>query len=352
MDNYYPVEIKICSKNGWSTPQEAAGIWATPYARTGVTVHWWGDGTGADNHDNIVNYEMGQAAAGNKSTNYVASDNKITVMVSPDNVAWCSNGGNPTTISIEFQPTLGDEGYKKAGWLLEQLEERYGRTLELFGHNHWFQTTCPGTIDIPRIRAEADKWKSGAYTAPAPANPAPAPTPAPTTQITHSVLPKVVLYKLNKNANLWNYNAATWADFKAVKQFAQGDVFSVYAIADNHNVKAKYGVTEYSYTKGITNGVNMVDLDIVTDTPQPVPTPPPVQNPDPVPTPTPAPGTVIEPTPTPTGPSGPTDAPTGPTTPVQPTPTPQPTKTDLKQLIAILVAAFAAVVAAVASLIK
>lgn len=102
----YPIEIKICSKNGWSTPQEAIPIWGK-YSREGVTVHWWGDGTGASNHDNIVNYFLGQAAAGNKSVNYVVSDNKITLMVSPDNVAWCSNNGNPTTISIEHQPTLG-----------------------------------------------------------------------------------------------------------------------------------------------------------------------------------------------------------------------------------------------------
>lgn len=343
-DNYYPIEIKICSKNGWSTPQEAAGIWATPYARTGVTVHWWGDGTGASNHDNIVNYMMGQAQAGIKSVNYVLSDNKITLMVSPDNVAWCSNNGNPTTISIEHQPTLGDEGYKKSGWLVYQLEERYGRKLSLFPHSKWYATSCPGTIDLGRIRAEADKWASGGYNPPAP-TPTPVPQPAPTIVLTHSVLPKVVMYTLNKNANLWNYNAAKWADFKAIKQFNKGDVFAVYAIADNHNVNAKYGVTEYSYTKGITNGVNMVDLDIVTETPQPVPTPPPVQNPDPV---TPDPGTVIPPT---TGPSGPTDAPTGPTGPTQP-PVVEPTKTDLKQLIAVLIAAFAAVVAAIASLIK
>lgn len=338
MDTYYPIEVKICSKNGWSTPQEVPGIWGVPYARTGITIHWWGDGTGASNHDNIVNYFLGQASQGIKSVNYVLSDNKITLMVSPDNVAWCSNGGNPTTISIEHQPTLGDEGYKKSGWLVAELEGRYGRTLELFPHNHWTTTECPGSIDLGRIRAEADKWKSGAYTpAPAP-DPTPVPPPAPTVVLTHSVLPTPVLYKFNKNANLWNYNAATWSDFKAVKQFNQGDIFTVYAIADNHNVNAKYGVTEYSYTKGITNGVNMVDLDIVTTPPQPVPTPPPEQNP----TPTPDPGTVTPPD----GPSGPT-GPTG-----TPTPTPTPTETDWKHLVAILVAAIAAIVAAIGAWIK
>lgn len=349
MDNYQ-IEIKICSKNGWSTPQEVPGIWGSgnPYKRTGVTVHWWGDGTGADNHDNIVNYFLGQAAAGVKSVNYVVSDNKITLMVSPDNVAWCSNGGNPSTISIEHQPTLGAEGYKKSGWLVWQLEQRYNRHLDLFPHNHWTTTACPGTIDLNRIRAEADKWASGGYN---PVVEVPTP-PAPTVSITHSVLPSPVLYKFNKNANMWNYNAATWADFKSVKQFNQGDIFTVYAIADNHNVHAKYGVTEFSYTRGITNGVNMADLDIVTTPEQPIPTPPPEQTP-PVDKP------VVD---APTGPTGPVGAPTGSTGPVSTTPvdTPtgpvdvptQPYTPDWRSLVATLIAAIAAIVAAVSAWIK
>jgi hypothetical protein len=352
MDNYYPIEVKICSKNGWSTPQEVPGIWGSnnPYKRTGITIHWWGDGTGASNHDNIVNYFLGQAAAGVKSVNYVLSDNKITLMVSPDNVAWCSNSGNPSTISIEHQPTLGDEGYKKSGWLVWQLEQRYGRRLDLFPHNHWTTTECPGSIDLNRIRAEADKWASGGYN---PVVEVPSPPPAPTVTITHSVLPAPVMYKFNKNANLWNYNVATWPEFKSVKSFNKGDIFTVYAIADNHNVNAKYGVTEYSYTRGITNGVNMVDLDIITTPEQPVPQPPEEQNPGPSgpsgPT-----GSQTGPTGSETGPSGatgpsgvsgPTGAETGPTPPM-------PDHIAWKALVAALVAAIAAIIAAIGTWLK
>jgi hypothetical protein len=93
--------------------------------------------------------------------NYVLSDNKITKMVEPDNVAWTSQNGNATTISIEHQPTLGDEGYRKSGWLVCELEKKYGRRLTLYPHKHWFNTACPGTIDLNRIRAEADKWHNG-----------------------------------------------------------------------------------------------------------------------------------------------------------------------------------------------
>ena len=288
-DNSYALEIKICSKNGWSTPQEVPGIWGVPYARTGVTVHWWGDGTGADNHDNIVNYFLGQANAGNKSVNYVVSDNKITLMVSPDNVAWCSSKGNPTTISIEHQPTLGAEGYKKSGWLVDQLEGRYGRGLQLFPHKYWAETACPGSIDLNRIREEADKWKRGEYdNAPAPTPiPIPTPPPAPTVQLTISKLPAPIEYVINKDTQLWNYNSASWGGFTAIKPLAKGEPFKVFAIADNHNVHAKYGVTEYSFNKNLTAGVNMKDLDIKPA--QPVPVPPPIQVDPPQPTNPPAP---------------------------------------------------------------
>src|SRR6185369_14103692 len=301
-DNYYPIEIKMASKNAWFTPQESNAYYAARYAREGITTHWWGDGTGASNHNNIVNYFLGQAQAGNKSVNYVVSDNKITLMVSPDNVAWCSQGGNPTTISVEHQPTLGAEGYKKSGWLVWQLEGRYGHRLNLYPHKKWYQTDCPGTINISRIRAEADKWAKGSYQ-PAPPPPVPKPLPptpvppAPTVTVTYSKLPAPVKYTVNKDTTLWNFNVPTWAAFKPVKALKKGEEFIVYAIADNHNVHAQYGVTEYSYTKQITNGVNMADLTLVLPPPtptQPKPVPPTIPVPPPMQTETPPPPATIE----------------------------------------------------------
>lgn len=150
----YPIEQKPASRSTYHSPAEAKAYYGR-YSREGITIHWWGDGTGASNHDNIVNFFLRRTDG---SVNYVLSDNKITQMVDPDNVAWTSQAGNPTTISIEHQPTLGAEGYKKSGWLVYTLEKRYGRKLTLYPHKHWFNTACPGTIDINRIRQEADNF--------------------------------------------------------------------------------------------------------------------------------------------------------------------------------------------------
>jgi hypothetical protein len=268
-DDYYPVEIKIASKAGWFTPQESNNYYKTRYARDGLTVHWWGDGTGADNHDNIVNYMNEQAAAGNKSVNYVLSDNKITLCVSPDNVAWASQGGNPTTISVETQPTLGAEGYKKWGWLVDQLEQRYGKSLPLHRHSEFFATSCPGTIDLDRIRGEADKWKRGEYDQVAPAPPAPVPALPYTIE---TITPKEV--QLNKEAHKWGLH---YDNFTAIANNPEDTkpvnfVFTAQAVL-HHNIGYNY----YLEDPNVPSGYNVLDCNDY----NPAPPPPPVVPPTP-----------------------------------------------------------------------
>ncbi len=276
----YSIESRPCSKAGWFTPAESNNFYAARYARNGITWHWWGDGTGASNHDNIVNYLNGKGSRGEAPTvNYVLSDNKITECVSPDNVAWASGPGNPTTISVELQPTLGTEGYKKAGWLTWQLEARFGHRMTFYPHNYWMTTACPGTISLDRIRQEADKWARGEY------DPVPTPTPPPATaNIQWVKLDKPQEYVTNKApTKLWNFNQTTWGGFgNGVKDYAGGEKVVIYGKGINHTLNATYLVTEYSFTKGITNGFNEKDMSLVL---QPAPQPDPIPAPIP-PTPT------------------------------------------------------------------
>ena len=168
----YPIDIRIVSKNGWFTPDEAKAYYGR-YDRHGITWHWWGGGEPASAHDSIANYLASAATNGTTSSNYVLSDIKISLLVGPDNVAFASQRGNPTTVSVELQPTLGAEGYKKAGWLARELGDRYGGDRAYYPHNYWNSTQCPGTISLDRIRQEEDKWQRGEYEG------APAPAPAP-----------------------------------------------------------------------------------------------------------------------------------------------------------------------------
>lgn len=174
-NNTYPIEVKPISKNAWFTPQESNAYYKARYAREGVTIHHWGGGEQEDKHDSIVAYFQRQAELGIKSVNFVVSDAKITQLVDPDMVAWCSNNGNPTTISIECEPGLSDEGYKRLAWLIGSLQTKYGHKLTIYRHSDWVATSCPGSIDIERIKREKDGVTGG----PIPVTPPPAPAPTP-----------------------------------------------------------------------------------------------------------------------------------------------------------------------------
>ena len=277
MDNYYPIEIKIVSKNGYHTPAEARAYYGR-YSREGVTVHWWNSpdqvAQSPAAHDQIVNFITAGAARGERSVNYVLSDYKITLLVNPDDVAWASQGGNPTTISVETDPHITAEGYKKWGWLVWQLEGRYGHRLSLYPHNHWFQTACPGNLDINRIRAEADKWANGGY------NPQPQPVPTPQPEPTPTPVPVVNLkvtdipnkkVRFIRDANLWNLGFKTYSEALAVKPYKAGDVIEDVSAIAEHPLGSKYYITEYSFKKGIQNGINVKDVE---DVVEPIPTPP------------------------------------------------------------------------------
>lgn len=274
----YPIEIKLANKRGWHTPAEAKAYYGR-YSRVGVTVHWWNSKDKVKDtlaqHNTIVNYMLNRAVAGNGSVNYVLSNHKITMLVNPDNVAWASQSGNPTTVSVEFSPHLNAKGYKMAGWLIYQLEQRYKKGLKLYKHSHWIATQCPGTLDLNKMRSEANKWKLGGAYNP---KPVPAPIPPKTAVIKWTKLPELTPYIINKNTNLWNFNSTTWAGIKAVAPFNKGARIEIYGMAVNETLNATYLLTEYSFSRKITNGFNRADMDLA---PRPLPTPPPSEQPAP-----------------------------------------------------------------------
>lgn len=277
----YDIEFRLASKNGFHTPAEALAYYKK-YARNGITWHWWNspDKARDSDHDNIVNYILGKASRGVGSVNYVLSNNKITLLVNPDNVAWASQSGNPTTISVELSPHLNTEGYKKAGWLFNELEGRYNKTLSHYKHSDWFGTQCPGTIDINRIKQEAAKWKSGAYTKPVSV---PVVTPVPVSEPIvsfHLWKEGKTEYKFNKQpTHLYDVNVRTWGDIKNVGDpYNAGERIFIVGHVHNSILNRDYYITQYSYEKKRATGFSPKDLDIYV-APRPIPELPPAQQP-------------------------------------------------------------------------
>lgn len=269
-DNSYNIEMRPASLAGSFNEAEARAYYGK-YAREGVTYHWWNrpENIADSDHDNIVNYLNGRAEQGQAPTvNYVASNGKLTYCISPDRVAWTSNNGSATTIGVECSPHLTDALYKKLGWLHDQLEGRYGKTLSIYVHFEWQPGTECSPIVKDRIRHEANLWKSGYYDAPAP-GPAPVtqPLPAPVTppsitlQIADITNKKV---KLIRDANLWDLAFSRYADAKAVKTLPAGTVIEVSATA-KHPLGSTYYLSEYSFSRGVGNGLNVKDCEDYVD---------------------------------------------------------------------------------------
>ena len=264
-DNSYGVEIKLASKAGYFTPAEARNYYGK-YDRSGVTYHWWNSpdriGGDAAAHDSIVNYLNGRAAAGQAPTvNYVASEPKLTFCIAPENVAWTSSAGNPTTIGVECSPHFTEAFYKKLGWLHDQLEQRFNRTLAIYVHFEWQPGTACSPLIKQKIRDYANQWRAERN---APPNPAPLPsTPPATVTLQISDIPNKKV-RLIRNANLWDLAFKTYPEAKIVKSLPAGTIIEVSANA-KHPLGSNYYLSEYSFSRGVGNGINVKDCEDYVD---------------------------------------------------------------------------------------
>lgn len=263
-DTAYAIEMKPASSAGYFTPAQAKAYYGK-YSRDGVTYHWWNSpdriGGDAAAHDSIVNYLNGRAAAGQAPTaNYVASEPKLTFCISPDNVAWTSSNGNATTIGVECSPHFTEAFYKKLGWFHDQMEQRYGKAMAIWVHFEWQAGTACSPIIKQKIRDYANWWKAERN------KPVitPVPTPVkPTVTLQISDIPNKKV-RLLRNTNLWDLAFTTWAGAKSVKTLAAGTIVEVSALA-KHPLGGSYYLSEYSYSRGVGNGINVVDCEDYVD---------------------------------------------------------------------------------------
>lgn len=273
------------------------------YKITHITVHHMAGVLTAAQCGNIF------ARAGrNGSANYgVGSDGKVGLYVNESDRAWADGNwqSNCTTVSIETSNSstggnwpVSAKTFDKLVQLVADIAKRNGLGKLVPGknltwHSMYSSTACPGDYLRGKMQELANRANAINYP-PAP----PAPTKP---ELVWTKADKVEQYICNKQpTNLWNFGFATWAGCKSVKTFNKGDRVDIYGSVLNKNLNAVYLLTEYSFTKGITNGFNKVDLDRVI---QPAPAPKPEPEPEPTPEPTPEPEPVPEPEPAPEDPT-------------------------------------------------
>jgi len=219
------------------------------------------------------------------SAHFVVGDTKITQMVDLNNTAWCNANWNSNNecITIEHE---GDwrNGYRNeavinnSAQLVAWLRSLYPN-IGFNRHRDVYSTLCPADLPVEEI------WNKATEILNPPKPPVPPAPPTPALQV-NDVTNKIVI--TNKDANLWNLSFTTWAGAQSVKVIPKGTEVEISATA-KHPLGGTYYLTEYSFSKGIMNGINVKDCDDKVIVPPPtippvvVPTPPPVVTPPVVP---------------------------------------------------------------------
>ena len=213
------------------------------------------------------------------SAHFVVAPNKIYCCVDTDNTAW-TNGNwasNLESVTIEhagdWRFGFRDEGViQQSAILVAWLRTLYPSATPI-RHRDVSQTACPGDLPVEEI------WNRATQILNPPAPQPPVVLPAPKLTVI-DVQNKIVV--TNKDANLWDLSFTSYANAKSVKTLPKGTEVEVSATA-KHPLGSTYYLTEYSFSKGIMNGINVVDVadKVITVPPTIPPVTPPVDPPKP-----------------------------------------------------------------------
>lgn len=131
----------VVDESTWNSPNYSAG---RPSGVIGVTIHWWGLPEWKQSFNQVADYLS--TARGNASTSahYVVSDTRVACLVSPTDRAWHALEGNEQTVGLELDPNGGAGTLENACQIIAMLEEYFGKSLNVYPHNYWVSTQCPG----------------------------------------------------------------------------------------------------------------------------------------------------------------------------------------------------------------
>lgn len=197
----------------------------------------------------------------NASAHYVVDGNKVIQCVREEDTAWALGDwlGNCAYVSIEVtNSSLGGDypvsstSIKTAEKLIADIAKRnnLGKLWlnpdatfpTLSGHRDFVATICPGDYQYSRLQEYADKANQINEDKPKKA------------ELKWSKLSKVVQYQAKKDCYLYDFNHTHATNVKKVKDFAKNSVVEIYGTCENKTIGKTYLVTEYSYTRKITNG--------------------------------------------------------------------------------------------------
>lgn len=230
------------------------------------------------------------------SAHYGVGGNQVHQYVREEDTAWhCSNwAGNNATIGIETTNSTGAPDWKVADDTLQTLIKLVAEIAKrnglgklwinpdadypaLSGHKDWYgaSTVCPGPYLYPKLQYICDEANKINY-------------PEKKAELIWTKLDKTTTYVTTRNTHLYDFNHTHAENIVAVKSFTQNTAIDIYGKVENKTIGMTFLLTEYSFTKKITNGFKEDALK-KKEEPAPAPTPEPEPEPTPEPTPEPEP---------------------------------------------------------------
>ena len=220
------------------------------------------------------------------SAHYGVGGNQIHQYVREEDTAWhCGDwAGNSCTVGIETTNSTGaptwqvaEDTFNTLVKLVADIAKRNGLGKLKFepdgvyptlsAHRDWSPTYCPGDYLYARMNEIADKANEINY-------------PSKKAELKWNKLDKTTTYITVRDTHLYDFNKTSINDLTAIKAYTKDTTIDIYGKCENKTIGKTFLVTEYSYTKKITNGFKD---DALTAQKAPEPTP----EPKPTPTPTP-----------------------------------------------------------------
>ena len=259
---------------------------------TMVTRQWWANSTNytAGRQDKIRGIVIHHAASTSLdsigqvfsqpgrggSAHYGVGGKQVHQYVREEDTAWhCSNwAGNSATIGIETTNSTGapdwkvsDETFDTLCKLVAEIAKRNGLGKlwinpdadfpALSGHKDWLgaATVCPGPYLYPKLQEICDRANEINY-------------PTKKAELVWTKFDKVETYITTRTTHLYDFNHTHAENIKVIKEFAKDTAIDIYGKVENKTIGKTFLLTEYSFTKKITNGFKDDAL-----TPKPVPQP-------------------------------------------------------------------------------
>lgn len=203
------------------------------------------------------------------SAHYGIWEDKIDQYVREEDTAWhCGDwAGNSCTIGIECTNNVGAPNWTisegtfntlvklcadiaKRNGLGKLKFEPDGTYPTLSAHRDWSATYCCGDYLYSRMNELADKANKINY-------------PDKKAELKWSKLDKTTTYLTVRDTHLYDFNKTSVNDLVAVKGYSKDTLIDIYGKCENKTIGKTFLLTEYSFTKKITNGFKEDALTVV-----------------------------------------------------------------------------------------